>query len=109
MGDWACQFDMAHPFTPHFGERDLDTTFLTDHAAVLQSLVFAAKTLIVANRPEDLGAEQPITFRLEGPIVDGFRLLHLPKGPGANHVRRGEADTDIVEILNLILTLQITN
>ena len=71
------QFDMTHTLTAHLGQSDLDTTFFTDHTAVLQTLVLAAKTFIVLHRSEDLGAEQSVPFRLEGAVVDCLRLFDL--------------------------------
>src|SRR4029434_9259553 len=46
-------------------------------AAVLHPLVLAAEALPVGDRTEDLRAEQPVTFRLERPVVDRFGLGHL--------------------------------
>ena len=102
------EFDMPHALATHLGQGDLDATLLADDAAVFQSLVLAAQTLVIADRSEDLGAEQTVALRLEGAVVDGFRLLDLAKRPRANHVGRRQADADIVEILNLILALQVT-
>ena len=73
----ACQFNVSKPFAPHFGLDDLDAAFFTNDTAVLHALVFAAVALPVLGWAENLGAEKPVTFRLEGAIVDGFRLLDL--------------------------------
>jgi hypothetical protein len=67
---------------------------------VLQALVLAAQALVVLHRPEDLGAEQPVPLRLEGAVVDGFRLLHFAERPRADHLRRSEPDPDRVEVLD---------
>jgi hypothetical protein len=83
----AGQVDMAHALTAHLGQRDLDAALLADHAAVLEALVLAAQALVVADRAEDLGAEQAVALRLEGAVVDGLGLLDLAVGPGADHVR----------------------
>src|SRR3546814_2786176 len=48
---------------------------LADHTAVLETLVLAAQALVILDRPEDLRAEQAITFRLERAVVDRFRLF----------------------------------
>ena len=42
-------------------------------------LVFAAVALPVLGWAENLGAEKPVTFRLEGAVVDGFRLFDLAR------------------------------
>ena len=65
---------------------------------MLQALVLAAQALVVLHRPEDLGAEQAVAFRLEGAVVDRFRLLDLAERPRPDQVRRGEPDLDRVEV-----------
>ena len=101
MSHRAGQFDVAHALAAHLGQGHLDAALLADHAAMLEALVFAALTFEVFHRAEDLGAEQPVPLRLEGAVVDGFRLFHLAEGPGFDHFRRGEADPDGFEILGL--------
>ena len=81
MGDRAGQVDMTHALTAHLGLGNLDATFFTDYAAVLETLVLAAKTFIVFYRAENLGAEQAVTFRLEGTVVDGFRFFDFTIRP----------------------------
>ena len=71
------QVDVTHALAPHLGLRDLDAALLADHAAVLQALVLAAQALVVLDRAEDLGAEEAVAFRLEGPVVDRLGLLRL--------------------------------
>jgi hypothetical protein len=73
---------------------------------MLQALVLAAQALVVLYRPEYLGAEQAVAFRLEGPVVDGLRLLHLAVRPGTDHVRRREPDLDRIEVLDRNLLLE---
>jgi hypothetical protein len=85
--DRAGQIDMAHALAAHLGQRDLDAALLADDAAMLEALVLAAQALVVADRAEDLGAEQAVALRLEGAVVDGLRLLDLAVGPGADHLR----------------------
>src|SRR5262249_12142768 len=74
-----------------------DAALLADNALVLHALVLAAQALIVLHRPEDAGAEQPVTLRLEGAIVDGFRLLDLAMAPAQDLVRRGQRNLDAVK------------
>jgi hypothetical protein len=66
---------MAHALPAHLGQRDLDAALLADHSAVLEALVLAAQTLVIASRAEDLGAEQAVALRLEGAVVDGLGLF----------------------------------
>src|SRR5205085_2959275 len=61
--------DVPETLAAHFGLRDLDAAFVADHAAVLHALVLAAEALPVGDRPEDLRAEQAVSFRLERAVV----------------------------------------
>ena len=97
MGDRRGQLDMAHALAAHFCERDLDAAFFADDAAELHALVLAAQALVVLDRAEDAGAEQAVALRLEGAVVDGFRLLDLAVRPGADLLRAGDLDLDLVE------------
>ena len=99
MGAGCGQINMTHTLATHFGLRDFNAALLADHTAVLEALVFAAQAFVVLDRPENLGAEQAIAFGLEGPVVDGFRLLDFTKGPGTDFLRRGHADFDGIEML----------
>src|SRR5690606_617050 len=83
----------------HLGLRDFNAALLADHTPVLQALVLAAQALVVLDGAEDLGAEQAVTLGLEGPVVDGFRLLDFTEGPGTDLFRRGQADADGIEVL----------
>ena len=71
------KLDMPHALAPHLGQRDLDAAFLTDDAAELHPLVFAAQALVVLDRAEDPRAEQAVALRLEGAVVDRLGLLDL--------------------------------
>src|SRR5437773_1282535 len=66
-------------------------------AAVLHALVLAAVALVVLDGPEDLGTEESVAFRLEGPVVDGLGLLHLAVGPLPDLLRRRDRDPQGVE------------
>jgi hypothetical protein len=80
------QINMTHALAPDLGKSNFNATLLTDDAAMLQSLVLSAKALIVADRPENLGAEKAIAFRLESPVVDGFRFFDFTIRPRPNHL-----------------------
>ncbi len=97
MRDRRGQLDMAHALTAHLLQRDLDAALLADDAAELHALVLAAQALVVLDRPEDAGAEQPVPLRLERAVVDGLRLLDLAVRPGADLLRGGHLDLDLVE------------
>ena len=68
-------------------ERHFNAALLADDALVLHPLVLAAQALVVLDRPEDAGAEQPVTLRLEGAVVDRLRLLDLAEGPREDLLR----------------------
>ena len=76
------KLDMAHALAAHLGQRDFDAALFADDALVLHALVLAAQALVVLDRTKDARAEQTIALRLEGTIVDGFRLLDFAEGPG---------------------------
>src|SRR6266851_7115090 len=99
MGDGRGQLDMAHAVAPHLRQGDLDAAFLADDAAILHALVLAAQALVVLDRPEDPGAEQPVPLRLEGAVVDRLGLLDLAVGPGTDALRAGDRDADLIEAL----------
>ena len=102
----ARELDVAHALTAHLGLRDFHAALLADHAAMLEALVLAAQALVVLHGSEDLGAEQAVAFRLERAVVDGLRLLDLAVRPGADHVRRGQADLDAVELFDRSVLLE---
>ena len=99
VGNGRRQFDMAHALAPDARQRHFDRALFADDALVLHALVLAAQALVILDRPEDAGAEQAVTLRLEGPVVDGLRLLDLAVGPGQNLLRGRNRDPDLVEDL----------
>src|ERR671939_530233 len=97
MGDRRRQLDVAHAVAPHARQRHLDAALLADDALVLHALVLAAQALVILDRAEDARAEQAVALGLEGPIVDGLRLLDLAERPRADLLRAGQRDADAVE------------
>src|SRR5215471_1580605 len=93
------QLDVAHAVAAHLRERHLDAALLADDAAVLHALVLAAQALVVLDRPEDARAEQAVALGLEGAVVDRLRLLDLAERPGADALRAGDRDLDLIEAL----------
>ena len=77
--------------------NDLDAALVANDTAMLHPLIFAANALEIAHGSKNLGAEQAITLRLEGPVVDGLRLLNFTVGPAADLLRRSQRDLDRVE------------
>src|SRR5690606_20739649 len=74
---------------------------LADDALEAHPLVLAAVALPVLGGTEDLLAEEPVLLRLERAVVDGLRLLHLAVGPHADGVRGGQADPELVEVVDV--------
>ena len=97
MGDRRGQLDMPQPLTTNLGLNNLDPALFADHAPVLHALVLAAVALVVLDRPENLGTEQAVPLGLEGPVVDGLRLLDLTVRPFPDLVRRGQGYLHLVE------------
>src|SRR4029453_6525814 len=108
-----CQLNMAHPLATYLGAGHLDAAAFTDDALEAHSLVLAAVALPVPCGTEDLLAEKSIPLRLERPVVDGLRLLHLTVRPLADLVCSGQADADLVEEVHvehsLLISFLLTN
>src|SRR5665213_2619908 len=99
------QLDMAHALAPDLRKGDFDAALLAHDAAILHALVLAAQALIILDRTENARAKQALALGLEGAIVNRLRLLDLAEGPGADALRAGDRDADLVEALRpLILT-----
>ena len=95
------QLDVAHPLAPHLRTRDLDAAALADDALEADALVLAAVALPVLGGTEDLLAEETVLLRLERPVVDGLGLLHLAVRPQTDLVRGGQADAQLIEIVDV--------
>ena len=50
-------------------------------------------------RPEDLGAEEAVAFRLESAVVDGLRFFDFAERPGPNFFGGSQANLDGIEVL----------
>src|SRR5262249_37165615 len=68
-----------------------------DQALVLHALVLAAQAFVVLDGPEDARAEQAVALRLEGAVVDRFRLLDFAERPGVDVVRTRDRNLDAIE------------
>ena len=95
----AGELDVTHALAANARAGDLDAALVADHSTMLHALVLAAQAFPVGDRPEDLGAEEPVTLRLESPVVDGLCLGDFTTAPGADLLRRRDRDLDRVEIL----------
>jgi hypothetical protein len=97
MGNGGSQFDVAHPLAAHLGAGNLHAAPLADDALEPDALVLAAVALPVPGRAENLLAEEPVLLWLQGPVVNGLRLLDLAVRPQPNVIRRGKANPQVVE------------
>src|SRR5205823_5207001 len=61
------------------------------------ALVLAAEAFVILGRAKDARTEQTVPFRLERPVVDGFRLLDLAERPRPDLFGARERDADLVE------------
>src|SRR3954451_1998061 len=98
----AGQFNMTQPFAAHAGKRYLHAALIADYSAMLHALILAAQTLPVRYRAEDAGAEQAVALGLERAVVDGFRLCDFAMRPAPDFFRRGQTDSDRIEVGNQI-------
>src|SRR6185436_1538481 len=81
------ELNMSETLATNLALCHLDTALIADHAAVFHPLVLSAQTFPVRNRSENSRAEQTVTLRLEGAIVDRFRLCDLAVRPRTNLFR----------------------
>ena len=66
------EVDVTHTGTADLGCGDFNATLLTDDAFVTHLLVFAAQTLVIADRSEDLRTEQSVSLGFEGSVINGL-------------------------------------
>ena len=97
VGNRHGQFDVAHALATNAAQSHLNTAAVANDAFVLDAFVFAAGAFPVTGGSEDPLAEEAAFFGLEGPVVDGFRVLHLALGPGSDDFRRCDDDGDLIE------------
>ena len=100
--DRARQINVAHAFAAHLGKRHFHAALFTNDAAVLQTLVLAAKALVILHRPEDLRAEQTVALGLLGAVIDRFRLLDFAVRPGVDLFGTRETDANRFEVIVLL-------
>src|SRR5260370_28647677 len=96
---------MTHPLAPHLALDYFDAALFADDAAMPHALVLAAVALVIFRRSKDFRAKEPVAFRLEGPVVDRFRLFNFAMRPRPDHFRRRDRNPDRVErqrILGLV-------
>ena len=88
------QLDVSHSLATHFLLGHFHTATVADDALVADTLVFAAMTLEILYRTENLFAEKTVALRLVGAVIDGFGLEDLTARLLLYLFRRSEADGD---------------
>jgi len=91
------QLDVAHTLTADLGLGDLNAAAVADLALVADALVLAAVALPVLGRSKNALAVQAVALRLQGAVVNSFRLLDLTVAPVADLLGRSKADLDRIE------------
>lgn len=81
--DRGGQFDVAHALAANLRARHFNAALVADNALVAHALVFAAVALPVLGSGQDALAVQTVALRLEGAVVNRFRLADLAVGPRA--------------------------
>ena len=95
------EVDVRHPLAADLRTGHLDAAALADDALVADPLVLAAVALPVLGRAEDALAEEAVLLRLQRPVVDRLGLRDLARRPAPDLLRRGEADLDCVEVVDV--------
>ena len=86
------QLDVTHALAAHLGARHLNAALVADDALVAHALVLAAVAFPVLGRAKDALAVQAVALRLEGAVVNRFRLGDLAVGPRADLIRGGHGN-----------------
>src|SRR5690606_10164951 len=97
VGHWSSKLDVAHAFTTNVRTGHLNATTLADDALEAHALVLTAVAFPVTGRAEDLFAEKTVLLRLQGAVVNGFRLLDLAVAPSTDFIRGGKVDSHEAE------------
>ncbi len=92
------QVNVAHALPSHLRPGYFNSTAVTGYAAELYLPVFPTVTLPIPGGAEDALTEEPIRLRLESPVVDRLGLLHFSMREPLDLIRRGEPNTQLVEI-----------
>jgi hypothetical protein len=103
------QFDVAHALAANAGEGHFDTAAIADDALVLDALVLSAGAFPVTGRTEDTLAEETALLRLEGTVVDRFRILYFTMAPRADRIGSSHGNRHLVEADGTFLAEDFAN
>ena len=90
---------MAHAITANTRDSDFDPAAVADHTLILDSLVFATGTFVIAHWTEDALAKKTAWLRFKCAIVDRFGIFDFTTRPFANGFRCGDSNADTVKLL----------
>jgi len=99
VGGGGGQLNVAHAVAANDALGDLHPAPLADLALKALALVLAAGALVVLDGTEDALVKEPVPLGLQGAVVDGLGLLHLPVAPGADLLGGGQGDADLADFL----------
>src|SRR6185312_5796595 len=102
------QFDMAHALAANAGEGDFHAAAITNDAAVLDAFILSAGAFPVLHRTENAFAEQAALLGLERAVIDGLGVFDFPLGPGTNGFGRRDLDRDVLHLIHLVQTEQLS-
>jgi hypothetical protein len=81
------QLDVPHTLSAYFGSGYLNAALIADDSLIAYLLVLTTVALEVFGRTKNSLAEQPVSFRLQGAIVDCLWLGYLAIRPASNLFR----------------------
>ena len=88
------QLNVAHALTAHLIFCNLDAAALANFSFITDTFIFSAVAFPVLCRAKDTLAKQAVALRLQGAVVDCFRLFDLTVGPFADLFGRCQTDFD---------------
>ncbi len=86
--------DVTHALAADGGAGHFDAALVADDAFITGILVFSAVALPVTGGAEDGFAEEPILFRAQTTVVDGFRFENFAVRPAADSLRRRKGNSE---------------
>ena len=105
MGYRCGQLNVTHSLSSHLGLRDFNAALVAYDAFVSDSLVFTAVALPVLCRSENPLAVKSVHLRLQGPVVDRFRLGDLTVGPASDLFRGSKSDLQGFKIVHFVVCI----
>ena len=89
---------MTHTGTTNTRNRNFYSATVTNDSFVLNSLILATRTLVVADGAVNSLAKQASWLWLKGTIVNRFWVLDLSTRPGTDRFRRCDVNRYAIEV-----------